>query len=74
MLKGDTSLADIKTQIDTMRALARDSQINTALSYYATDATTVNTNNQIIWATSDKKHADVAKIINDVFKRYDINS
>lgn len=74
MLKGDTSLADIKTQIDTMRALARDSQINTALSYYATDATTVNTNNQIIWATSDKKHADVAKIINDVFRRYDINS
>lgn len=74
MLKGDTSLADIKTQIDTMRALARDSQINTALSYYATDATTVNSSGQIIWATSDKDHAEVAKIINDVFKRLDINS
>ena len=31
-LRGDTALSDIRTQIDTMRALARDSQISTALS------------------------------------------
>ena len=36
-----------------MRALARDSQISTALSYYATDATTTNTAGEIIWATAD---------------------
>ena len=55
-MRGDTDIATIKTQIDVMRALARDSQVNTALSYYATDATTVNTAGQIIWATSDDKN------------------
>ena len=71
---GNTA-ADIKTIIDTMRALARDSQISTALSYYATDATIPNTSGQIIWATAknpnDKKVADV---INQLFDRWNINA
>lgn len=74
-IRGDTSLADIRTQIDTMRALSRDSQINTALSYYATDATTTNTDGQIIWATADEKsNQEIADIINDLFAKWDINS
>lgn len=57
-----------------MRALARDSQINTALSYYATDATTTNTSGQIIWATAnDRSKSDVADVINKLFERWDIN-
>lgn len=70
-LRGNTDIDDIKTKIDTMRALAKDSQISTALSYYATDATTVNTKGQIIWATSDDENC--AKIINGLFKRWNIN-
>lgn len=73
-IRGISSISDIKTQIDTMRALSRDSQISTALSYYATDATTVNTSGQIIWATSDSKHSQVAEVVNELFKRWDINS
>lgn len=73
-IRGDTSFADIKTEIDTMRALARDSQISTALSYYATDATTPNSNGDIIWATPiDSSHKNVAEIINVLFKRWNIN-
>ena len=73
-IRSNTSLADIKTQIDTMRALARDSQINTALSYYATDATTVNTDGRIIWAVPiDKQYDDCADIINTLFDRWEIN-
>lgn len=71
-IRRDTAFSDIQTQIDVMRALARDSQVSTALSYYATDATTTNTEGQIIWATSDVK--DLADIINSLFKRWDINS
>ena len=66
-----SSISDIKTQIDVMRALARDSQIGTALSYYATDGTLPNTKGQIIWATSDLP--EVADIINKLFKRWNIN-
>lgn len=74
-LRGDTALADIKTQIDTMRALARDSQISTALSYYATDATTPNSSGTIIWATAvDKSYDEVADIINTLFKKWKVNS
>lgn len=74
-IRGNTSVADIKTQIDTMRALARDSQISTALSYYATDATTTNTAGEIIWATGvDDKSKDVAEVINALFKRWDVNN
>lgn len=74
-MRGNTGVADIQTQIDTMRALARDSQISATLSYYATDATTTNTAGQIIWATAkSEKDKDVANIINDVFARWNINA
>ena len=73
-IRGDTSVANIKTQIDTMRALANDSQISTALSYYATDATTANTAGDVIWATAlDDKHSEAADIINALFKRWNVN-
>lgn len=74
-LRGDTDLSDIRTQIDTMRALARDSQISTALSYYATDATTPNSNGDVIWATAtDKKYKEVADIINTLLKKWNVNA
>lgn len=73
--QGNSAISDIRTQIDVMRALAQDSQINTALSYYATDATTVNTSGQIIWATAkDGCSSEVADVINDLFVRWDVNS
>lgn len=73
-IKGNSALSNIKTQIDTMRALAEDSQIATALSYYATDATQVNSAGQIIWATGiEPKYQEVAEIINTKFKEYDLN-
>lgn len=73
-LKGNSSFSTIRTQIDTMRALAEDSQIATALSYYATDATTLNSAGQIIWATAiEPKYQDVADIINTKFKEWDVN-
>ena len=76
-IRGSTDLADIKTQIDTMRALARDSQISTALSYYATDATVMNSEGQIIWATpidDSSVSTDVADAVNELFKKWNINS
>ncbi len=74
-LRGETSLSTIRTQIDTMRALAQDSQISTALSYYATDATTPNTSGQIIWATGlEEKDQDAADIVNAKFKEWQINT
>lgn len=73
--RGNSSISDIKTQIDVMRALALDSQINTALSYYATDATTVNTAGQIIWASAkEDKDSEVAEIINNLFDRWNVNA
>lgn len=74
-IRGNTDISDIHTQIDTMRALARDSQISTALSYYATDATLMNSEGQIIWATPiDKSYEGVAEIVNALFARWNINS
>ena len=74
-MRGNSSYSDIKTQIDTMRALAKDSQISTALAFYATDATTTNTAGQIIWATPiEDKYKDASDIINACFKRWRINS
>lgn len=74
-MRTNTSLADIKTQIDTMRALAKDPQISTALSYYATDATLPNPSGDIIWATAkDDEHKEVADIINALFKRWKIRN
>lgn len=71
-LRSNSSISDIRTKIDAMRSLAQDAQIATALSYYATDATTTNTSGQIIWATSETK--DLADIINKLFARWDINA
>ena len=74
-IRGNGDFASIRTQIDTMRAVARDSQISTALSYYATDATTMNTAGQIIWATAiDDEFKEVADIVNELFKRWNINN
>lgn len=71
----NTDYENIKTQIDTMRALARDSQISTALSYYATDATVLNTSGQVIWAApKNPEDKDVAKVINELFLRWDVVS
>lgn len=73
-IRGNTSISDIRTQIDTMRALARDSQISTALSYYATDATTTNTAGKILWAVAkDRENSEIADIINTLFERWQIN-
>ena len=75
-IRGNTSFADIKTQIDTMRALARDSQISTALSYYATDATTTNTAGDIIWATAAESNTtckQAAEIVNALFTRWNVS-
>lgn len=69
-----SDISNIKSQIDTMRALAKDSQISTALSYYATDSTTTNSNGQIIWATSKDEYGDVADIVNELFKRWEVDS
>lgn len=71
----ETSYQDIKTQIDCMRALAEDSQVSTALGFYATDSTLRNGVGQIIWATvDDKNYSDAADIINTCFDRWEINS
>lgn len=73
-MRGETALSDIKTQIDTMRALARDSQISTALAYYATDATTPNSSGKVIWATAvDKQYDEVADIINTLFQKWKVD-
>ena len=62
--RGITSVNDIRSVIQTMRNLAKDSQISTALSYYATDCTVPNSSNQIIWATSEDEDGKVADFIN----------
>lgn len=73
-LKGSTDFNTIINIINTMRALAEDSQVATALSYYATDATTMNSAGQIIWATAiNEKFQDSADIINLKFKEWDVN-
>ena len=74
-LRGENDLSTIKNIIDAMRALAEDSQIATALSYYATDATTANSSGQIIWATAkDEKNTAVADIINTKFTQWNLNA
>lgn len=74
-LRTNSDIEDIRTQILVMRALARDSQVSTALSYYATDATTPNTAGDIIWATAvDPEYQQVADIVNGCFKRWNINN
>lgn len=72
-VKSQTSISDIRSLIRTMRALAEDSQVSTALNYYATDATTPNTSGDIIWAVSSKNEK-IADIVNTLFKRWKVNS
>lgn len=72
-VRKNSDIETIKTRIDTMRALARDSQISTALNYYATDATTPNTGGRIIWATSEPQFSTAAEIINKLFDKWQIN-
>lgn len=70
-----TALSNIRTQIKTMRALANDSQIGVALSYYSTDATTPNSDGQIIWATpKDPQKTEAAEIANTKFAQWNINT
>ncbi len=74
-VRGESSFATIRTQIDTMRALAQDSQVSTALSFYATDATLTNTEGQVIWATPvDDGDSQAAEIVNTAFRRWNINA
>ena len=74
-VRSGSEFATIRSLIDAMRMLAKDSQIATALSYYATDATTANAGGQIIWATPiSPEFADVADVINKIFRRLNINS
>ena len=74
-LRTNSDIEDIRTQILVMRALAKDSQISTAISYYATDATTPNTSGDIIWATAtEPKYQDVADLVNQCFKRWNVNN
>lgn len=74
-LRTNSDVEDIRTQILVMRALAKDSQISTALNYYATDATTPNTAGDIIWATAiEPKYQQVADIVNQCFKRWKVNN
>lgn len=73
-LRGNTDIENIRTQIEVMRALYRDSQVSTAISYYATDATTPNSSGDIIWATADDpRDQKIADIINTCFKRWKVN-
>lgn len=72
-MKSQTDVSDIRTIIRTMRALAEDSQVATALAYYATDATTTNTDGQIIWATDKNENTKCSDLINALFKRWKIN-
>lgn len=74
-LRTNSDIADIRQKIQVMRALAEDSQVNTALSYYATDATTPNSNGDIIWATPlTPEYEKVAQVANDCLKRWKVNN
>lgn len=72
-IRSQSSWSDIRTLITTMRALAEDSQVATALSYYATDATTPNTSGQIIWATDRDDRVKCADVVNALFDRWRVN-
>ena len=73
-VRSNNDVADIKTKIDVMRALAKDSQVGTAISYYATDATTTNSSGDVIWATPiSDKYKEAAEMINQLFARWKVN-
>lgn len=69
-----SSISDIHTQIQVMRALSRDSQIDTAFSFYSTDATQPNSAGDTIWAVPcDDKNTKVADIVNQLLDRWQVN-
>lgn len=73
-IKIESSYQDIKTQIECARSLAKDSQVSTALNFYATDSTLRNTEGNIIWASAkDDKFEEAAQVINSCFKKWKIN-
>lgn len=74
-IKSSSDISDIRTLIQTMRSLAKDSQVATALSYYATDATSPNSSGDIVWATNvSGSKADSAELVNALLKRWKVNS
>ncbi len=73
-LTGST-FTDIQSKIIAMRNLAKDSQVSTALSYYATDATTTNAEGKVIWASPvTKNDEEVADIVNALLDRWKVTS
>lgn len=75
-LHGDDGYSTIKNLVNTMRAMSNDSQIQTALSYYATDATLTNSNGDVIWATpvDDSSDSKVAtQIVNRLLHEWHVN-
>ena len=73
-IRNDSCWSSIETVINTMEALANDSQISTALSYYATDSTIANSKGQVIWASPVEKATDeAAEIVNELFKRWEVH-
>ena len=74
-MRNDSCWSTIETVINTMDALERDSQIATALDYYATDSTLINTKGQVIWASPvDNSTSQAADIVNELFKRWDVHA
>ena len=74
-MRNDSCWSTIETVINTMDALERDSQIATALDYYATDSTLINTKGQVIWASPiDNNTSQAADIVNELFKRWDVHA
>lgn len=69
----DSVSSTIQHKVDAMRALAKDSQIAAALSYFATDSTLLSTDGQVIWATSDDTNKEVAEVVNDLIRRWKVN-
>lgn len=73
-VKSSTSIQDIQTIVQTMRALVLDSQVATALAYYATDATIPNSSGELIWATPlQGGPKEPAMIINKLFRDWEVN-
>lgn len=74
-MRNDSCWSTVETVINTMEALASDSQIATALAYYATDATLTNSKGQVIWASPvDNETAQAAEIVNELFKRWNVDT
>lgn len=75
MRSTSSSVSDIQSIIQAMRSLAEDSQISTALSYYATDATIPNSDGRIIWASPRASgDEEVADIVNALIDRWDVKT